>query len=123
MPAASACTCRRSLKHTPWSITHARSFLVWQARLSHQQAQLERGDRRLSEASRKAELSEAEAQQLALRMGLFQRMVTADAGVQYLAGARGRRDPKLDRHLRHEAAARAAAWGRIHELDGAATGA
>ena len=56
-------------------------------------------------------------------MGLFQRMVTADAGVQYLAGSRGRRDAKLDRHLRHEAAARAAAWGRIHELDGAATGA
>ena len=50
--------------------------------------QLRSGEARLSRAEKKSGIAEAESQQLALRLGLFQRMVSSDAKVQYLVGTR-----------------------------------
>ena len=52
-------------------------------------------------AAREAML-EAEAGQLALRIGLFQRSATADGLAQSLAGGRGGRDHILHKSLRRE---------------------
>ena len=79
--------------------------------------ELGRGDAARREAERQVQQGDAEARRMALRLGLFWRVLTADAGVQYIAGGAGRRDPLLDRHLRREQAARKQAWARIYELD------
>ena len=78
--------------------------------------QLRSGEARLSRAEKKSGIAEAESQQLALRLGLFQRMVSSDAKVQYLVGTRGRRDATLSKALQREQSARQMAWDRIHEI-------
>lgn len=76
---------------------------------------------RVENARRRAEskerLCEQEAQQLSLRMGLFQRMVTSEPHVQYLASTRCTRDATVHKALVREESARKKAWGRLHELD------
>ena len=69
-------------------------------------AQLSRAEEGRAAAEKREELVGAEASTLALRMGLFQRCCAADASVQALAGAVGRRDIPLHKMQKREEALR-----------------
>lgn len=70
-------------------------------------------------AAARERLCEAESTNAALRMGLFQRIVTADAEYQQSLAEGARRDLPLRKASMREQSARRAAWNRLHEIGGA----